>query len=243
MLDNINVVLSHTSHPGNIGATARAMKTMGLSKLILVNPKQFPSVEATARASKADDLLENARVVDNLDQALQDCSLIVGSSSRSRHLDMPVLTARELAEKLVKEFQQQQVALLFGTENSGLTNEEVSRCHYHVYIPANPDYCSLNLASAVQLISYELRIAHLGDSASDIEKDQVEPVTAEQMEGFYQHLEQTLIETGYHNPEHPKLLMSRLRRLYNRTRPDHSEMQILRGILTSVQKGFKKTNL
>ncbi|MCP4271020.1 MAG: tRNA (cytosine(32)/uridine(32)-2'-O)-methyltransferase TrmJ [Gammaproteobacteria bacterium] len=239
MLDHINIVLSHTSHPGNIGATARAMKTMGLSKLTLVNPKRFPSFEATVRASKADDVLEHATVVDNLDDALSECSLVIGTSSRSRHLDMPVLTARELAEKLSAEYRQQQVALLFGTESAGLTNEEVSRCHYQVYIPANPEFCSLNLASAVQLLSYELRIAYLGDSASDIEKDIATPVTAEQMEGFYQHLEQTLIETGYHNPEHPKLLMSRLRRLYNRARPDHSEMQILRGILTSVQKGFK----
>ncbi len=243
MLDNINVVLSHTSHPGNIGATARAMKTMGLKNLLLVNPRQFPSAEATVRASRADDILQNARVVDTLDQALENSSLVVGSSSRSRHLDMPILTARQLAEKLVKEYQQQQVALLFGTENSGLTNEEVSRCHYHVYIPANPEYSSLNLASAVQLISYELRIAHLGDSANEIKKDATQPVTAEQMEGFYQHLEQTLIEIGYHNPNHPKLLMLRLRRLYNRTHPDHSEMQILRGILTSIQKGFKNSNL
>jgi len=243
MLENINIVLSHTSHPGNIGATARAMKTMGLSKLVLVNPKHFPSAEATVRASRADDVLQSAKVVDTLDEALADCHIIIGSSSRSRHLDMPVLTARELAEKLAQEYKQQEVALLFGTENSGLTNEEVSRCHYHVYIPANPQYSSLNLASAVQLISYELQIAYLGDSASQIEKDLPTPVTAEQMEGYYEHLEQTLIQIGYHNPEHPKLLMSRLRRLYNRIQPDHSEMQILRGILTSVQKGFKNEDL
>ena len=242
MLNSVSIVLSHTSHPGNIGAAARAMKTMGLSKLVLVKPKNFPSFEATVRASKADDILENARVVETLDEALKDCSLVIGSSSRSRNMDVPVLSAREIAEKLVNEEQDQKVALLFGTESSGLTNEEVSRCHYHLYIPANPDYCSLNLASAVQLISYELRVAVLGDSTDEIEKNYTKPVTAEMMEGFYQHLEQTLVQTGYHNPDHPKMLMSRLRRLYNRARPDHSEMQILRGILSSIQKGFKSSD-
>ena len=247
MLDNINIVLSHTSHPGNIGATARAMKTMGLAKLVLINPKKFPSAEATVRATKADDVLENAKVVLTLDEALKGCSLVIGTSARSRALDAPLLTARELADKLVHEYQHENVALLFGTESAGLTNEEVSRCHYHVYIPANPDYCSLNLASAVQLISYELRVAFLDNPGINVgrkpRKAASTSVTAEQMEGFYQHLEKTLIETGYYNPEHPKLLMSRLRRLYNRARPDNSEMQILRGILSSVQNGFKKDNL
>ncbi len=239
MLDSINIVLSHTTHPGNIGAAARAMKTMGLSKLTLINPKTFPSFEATVRASKADDILESAIVTHSLDDALKGMSLVVGSSARSRHLDVPVLTARELAEKLKAEHSGDKVALLFGTENSGLTNEEISRCHYQVYIPANPDFCSLNLASAVQLVSYELRIASLGADAGDINKEPAIPVTAEQMEGFYQHLEETLVLTGYHNPDHPKMLMSRLRRLYNRAHPDHSEMQILRGILSATQKTFK----
>jgi len=177
MLDNINIVLSHTSHPGNIGAAARAMKTMGLANMILVKPKNFPSFEATVRASKADDVLEQAKVFETLDEGLKQCHLVVGCSARSRHLEVPVLTARELAEMLEAKYQQQSVALLFGTENSGLTNEEVSRCHYQVYIPANPDYSSLNLAAAVQLISYELRIAHLGSSAKDIEKDPAPRVT------------------------------------------------------------------
>ena len=243
MLDSVNIVLSHTTHPGNIGAAARAMKTMGLSKLTLVNPKNYPSTEATVRASKADDVLQNAKVVDTLDEALEDISLVIGTSARSRHLDVPILTARELAEKLLKEYQQHSIALLFGTENSGLTNEEVSRCHFHVYIPANPDYSSLNLASAVQLISYELRVAHLGNKDVSIVKEDSQQVTGKQLEGYYQHLEETLVQIGYHNPEHPKLLMSRLRRLYNRARPDHSEMQILRGILSSIQKGFKNLNL
>ena len=242
MLDSLNIVLSHTSHPGNIGAAARAMKTMGLSKLVLINPKKFPSAECTVRAAKADDVLENAKVFDDLDSALSEFSVVVGSSARSRHLDMPILTARELAEKLINEHQNESIALMFGTESAGLTNEEVSRCHYHVYIPANPDFSSLNLASAVQLISYEMRIAHLGAAANNIEVKKSVSITAEQMEGFYQHLEQTLVQTGYHNPEHPKFLMSRLRRLYNRARPDHSEMQILRGILSSIQKGFKNSD-
>ena len=243
MLNSVNIVLSHTTHPGNIGATARAMKTMGLSKLTLINPKNYPSTEATVRASKADDVLQDATVVDTLDEALEDISLVIGTSARSRHLDVPILTARELAEKLLNEYQQHSIAVLFGTENSGLTNEEVSRCHYHVYIPANPDYSSLNLASAVQLISYELRVADLGNKGVSIEKNESPQVTGKQLEGYYQHLEETLVQIGYHNPKHPKLLMSRLRRLYNRARPDHSEMQILRGILSSIQKGFKNSDL
>lgn len=239
MLDKIDIVLSHTSHPGNIGAAARAMKTMGLTNMVLVKPKNFPSFEATVRASKADDILQDARVFDTMDEALKESSLVIGCSARSRHLDIPVLTARELAEKLVSTHHDQNISVMFGTESSGLTNDELSRCHYQVYIPGNPDYCSLNLASAVQLICYELRVAVLGSSARDIQKENKQLVTAEQMEGFYEHLEQTLIQTGYHNPKHPKMLMSRLRRLYNRCQPDHSEMQILRGILTSIQKGFK----
>ncbi len=248
MLDNVNIVLSHTSHPGNIGATARAMKTMGIANLILVHPKKFPSAEATVRAAHADDVLEHAVVVDTLDEGLKECSLVVGTSARSRYLDAPLLTARELAEKLVGEYRDEKVALLFGTESAGLTNEEVSRCHYHVYIPANPEYSSLNLASAVQLISYELRVASLGNIAEQTRKFKVKddakakPVTAEQMEGYYQHLEETLIQTEYLDLKHPKMLMSRLRRLYNRARPDHSEMQILRGILSAIQKGFKNPN-
>jgi len=154
-----------------------------------------------------------------------------------------------LAEKLVGEYQGEKVALLFGTESAGLTNEEVSRCHYHVYIPANPEYSSLNLASAVQLISYELRVASLGNIAEQTRKFKVKddakakPVTAEQMEGYYKHLEETLVQTEYLDLNHPKMLMSRLCRLYNRARPDHSEMQILRGILSAIQKGFKNPNL
>lgn len=239
MLDSINIILSHTSHPGNIGAAARAMKTMGLSKMVLVKPKNFPSFEATVRASKADDVLADARVFETMDDALKEFTVVVGCSARSRHLDVPVLTAREMSEKIVTDYQSQTVAVMFGTENAGLTNEELSRCHYHVFIPANPDYSSLNLASAVQLISYELRVAVLGSSAEDIKKEKVERVTAQQMEGFYQHLEQTLVEIGYHNPQNPKMLMSRLRRIYNRVTPDHSEMQILRGVLSAMQKSNK----
>ncbi|MFT5520563.1 MAG: tRNA (cytidine32/uridine32-2'-O)-methyltransferase [Enterobacterales bacterium] len=239
MLDSINIILSHTSHPGNIGAAARAMKTMGLSKMVLVKPKNFPSFEATVRASKADDVLADARVFETMDDALKEFTVVVGCSARSRHLDVPILTAREMSEKIVTDYHSQSVAVMFGTENAGLTNEELSRCHYHVFIPANPDYSSLNLASAVQLISYELRVAILGNSAKDIKKEKVERVTAQQMEGFYQHLEQTLVEIGYHNPNNPKMLMSRLRRIYNRVTPDHSEMQILRGVLSSIQKSIK----
>jgi tRNA (cytidine32/uridine32-2'-O)-methyltransferase len=240
MLDNIQVTLSHTTHPGNIGAAARAMKTMGLSKLALVNPKDYPSGEATVRASRADDILQHAKVYSSVADAIEHCQLVVGTSARKRHLSIPLLTSRELTEKIASDHQGQQIALLFGTENSGLTNQELDYCHYHVYIPANPEYSSLNLAAAVQLISYELRMKFADAEQLTLPVAMEPPVSTETMNGFYEHLEQVLIETGYHNPSHPKHLMSRLRKLFNKAQPNNTEMQILRGILSSVQKTISK---
>lgn len=230
------MVLSHTSHPGNIGAAARAMKTMGLEQLWLVNPQHFPDAEATARASGADDLLAVARVCTGIDEALRDCRLVIGASARSRSIPCPVIDPAECARMAGAESTQGQVAILFGCEQSGLSNAEIDRCHYLVQIPANPEYGSLNLAAAVQIIGYELRVAHLRQAVAPPADDRV-PVTAGEMERFYAHLEQVLVELEFLDPNNPRQLMRRLRRLYSRARPDANEMNILRGILSAAQQG------
>ena len=237
-LSDIQIVLSHTTHPGNIGATARAMKTMGLQNLVLVNPSNYPSAEATVRASRADDVLQKAQVYDSLETAIANSHIIIGTSARQRRHDAPLLTPRELSN-LVAEHAEQKVSILFGTENSGLTNEELSFCHYQVYIPANPEYSSLNLASAVQLIAYDLRMKHLelSDSAILPNADHV-PVEAGLMHGFYEQMIEVMIKTGYLNPDNPKQLSLRLKRMYNRMNPEHSEYQILRGFLSSIEKSL-----
>jgi len=238
-LSDIQITLSHTTHPGNIGAAARAMKTMGLSNLTLINPSNYPSTEATVRASKADDILQQARVVSSIDEALTGCQWVVGTSARQRRHDAPLITPRELAA-MVSEHDNQKFAVMFGTENSGLTNDELSRCHYQVYIPANPDYSSLNLASAVQLISYELRMEYLASlDEAPLPEAIHEPVGAELMQGFYQQMLETMEQTGYYNPDVPKQLLLRLRHMFNRMQPDDSEYQILRGFLSSIKKSIK----
>lgn len=229
---NIRIVLINTSHPGNIGATARAMKTMGLSQLYLVEPLQFPHVKADEMSSGALDILYNAKVVKTLDEAIADCELVVGTSARSRTIPWPMLSPRTFAEKAVKE--KGEVALLFGREQSGLTNEELHRCHFHVQIPSNPEYSSLNLAAAVQVLAYELRVA----SELNLPKEEwdYQFATEKEMESFYKHLEKVLIEINFLNPQVPRQLMARLRRLFNRARLDQMEMNILRGILGAVEK-------
>ena len=234
MLSNIRVVLLNTSHPGNIGATARAMKTMGLTKLLLVNPKQFPAAEATARASGADDLLLGASVCADIDEALEGCRLVIGASARSRRIPCPVIDPREGARRLASESGQGEVAMLFGGEQSGMNNEEIDRCQYLVQIPTNPEYGSLNLAAAVQIISYEILVVHEKHCHTGPASDHV-PVTADEMERFYEHLEQTLVALDFLDPGNPRKLMRRLRRLYNRARLDGNEVNILRGMLSAAQ--------
>ncbi len=234
MLDNIRIILIETSHPGNIGSVARAMKTMGLKNLWLINPKMFPHPKANEMASSAIDVLENAVVVKHLDDALADCHLIVGTSTRSRTIPWPMLSPRELAEKARIESGAQHTAILFGREQSGLTNEELHRCHFHVQIPANPEYSSLNIAAAVQVIAYELRLASLSESMAHTWDYPM--ATGEELEGFYAHLEKVLVELEFLNPKAPRQLMPRLRRLFSRARPDAMEINILRGILGSVEK-------
>lgn len=234
MLNHCRIVLINTSHPGNIGAAARAMKTMGLEHLYLVDPLLFPHVKADEMASGALDILAKATVVKTLDDALNDCHLIVGTSTRSRTIPWPLLNPKELAEKVFCEPNTSQIALLFGREQSGLTNEELHRCHYHVQIPANPDYSSLNLAAAVQVIAYELRMASLENVAGNAWDYPL--ATDEAVRGFYQQLEDVLIQMDFLNPKAPRQLMTRLQRLFNRTRLDTMEINILRGILTAIKQ-------
>lgn len=240
MLQNIRVVLVNTSHPGNIGGAARAMKNMGLSRLVLVQPKEFPAADASARASGADDVLANAQVVDSLEAALVGCSLVMGTSARERSIPWPLIDPRECGAKAVEHsIGGEEIALVFGREHAGLTNEELQRCHFHVHIPSNPDFSSLNLAAAVQVLSYEVRMAWLAaeGSAPQAEKvDASELATMDEMELFYEHLEKTLVDIGFLDPEKPKHLMARLRRLYGRSSVERPEMSILRGILTETQK-------
>lgn len=236
MLNRVRIVLVDTSHPGNIGAAARAMKNMCLSRLYLVQPQRFPHAEATARASGADDLLASAVVCDSLSEALTGCSLVVGASARLRRLKIPQLDPRQCAERVLRETRQTDVAILFGREHSGLTNEELARCHYLMHIPSNPDYSSLNIAAAVQVMAYELRMASGALDGVVVGEDTEPPVGAEEMERFYAHLCETLVDIGFLNPDNPRVMMRRLRRLFNRARPNQVEMNILRGILTAAQK-------
>ena len=234
LLNNVRIVLSHTSHPGNIGSAARAMKTMGLSDLRLVNPKQFPDPVAHAMSSGAQDVLDNARVCISLDEALNGSVLTVGCTARRRDLSHEMLSARDVAPILLKQAALQPVALVFGTEMSGLTNAELDRCQLLTHIPSNPDYSSLNLASAVQVLSYELRCA-LPDLTMP-PADAPELAQHEEVELFYRELERTLIATGFLNPAAPRRLMTRLRRLYARTRLEKEELHFLMGIVKAMRK-------
>ena len=247
MLNNVRVVLVNTSHPGNIGGAARAMKNMGLTQLVLVDPERFPDPDAVSRASGADDVLVNARIVATLEEAIADCSLVLGTSARDRRIPWPVLDPRESADKVLDQLEQvadAQIALVFGREDSGLTTDELQRCQYHVHIPSMPDFSSLNLAAAVQVLVYELRMQSLQREGAPTKMHKVEttavfneiPATAGELEQFYQHLEQVLVEIGFHDPQKPRQLMPRLRRLYGRVHLNRMEMNILRGILTETQK-------
>jgi tRNA (cytidine32/uridine32-2'-O)-methyltransferase len=233
MLGNIRIVLVETTHPGNIGAVARAMKNMCLEKLVLVNPKGYPNAEATARASGAHDLLANARVCATLDEALEGCRVAAGTSARLRNVAWPQYEPRECAERLLGEAGQGEVALVFGRESSGLTNAELDRCQYLVHIPANQVYSSLNLSQAVQVLTYELLMAERAGRA--LVEEARETVTLEEMEGFYRHLEQAMEEVGFSAPRQSNKLQRRLRRLFFRARPDKDEINILRGFLSAAQ--------
>lgn len=230
----VRIVLVGTTHPGNIGAVARAMKTMGVGDLALVAPKVFPSAEATARASGADDILARARVTETLVEAISDCGFVVGASARLRGLQWPVLDPRRCAERVWAELERTRVAIVMGPEQSGLTNEDLARCQHLVHIPTHPDYGSLNLAMAVQVLCYELRMAADVERVVDEEVRDAPLATAGELESFHEHLERLLTDVRFLHPDHPKQLRLKLRRLFHRARLDQNEINILRGALSAL---------
>jgi len=232
---SIRIVLVGTTHPGNIGAVARAMKNMGLDDLALVSPRHFPHEDATARASGATDVLDNAVVVPTLAEALTDCVYVAGASARARTIAWPTMQPRECAECLVSESANGKVAAVFGPENSGLQNEDLDLCHTLLTIPADPSFSSLNIAMAVQVLTYELRVAGQLDVVPPFETE-APPATGEEMQHFYDHLETVLRDVRFLDPENPRHLMRRMRRLFVRIRPDKNEVNILRGFLTAIER-------
>ncbi|TBR44944.1 RNA methyltransferase [Marinomonas agarivorans] len=234
-MKNIRIVLVNTSHPGNIGATARAMKNMGLDQLYLVAPKLFPSDEATSRSSGAVDILEGAIVVNSLEEAISDCQLVIGTSARERHIPWPLVDPKQAAEMAHAE--QLATAFVFGREDRGLTNEELQRCHYHVHIPSVESFSSLNLGAAVQVIAYELRMHFLAQKGQTVTKKWDVPVASvEQFEYMLEHLERVLVDTEFLDPNAPRQVMTRFRRLYQRAQLDQQEVGMLRGMFSAVDK-------
>ncbi|MCZ2723237.1 RNA methyltransferase [Marinomonas sp. 15G1-11] len=236
MNSKVRIVLVNTSHPGNIGGAARAMKNMGLDRLYLVSPKVFPSDEAVSRASGAIDLLKNAVVVNSLEEAIADCQLVIGTSARERHIPWPLVDPRQAADLVYKE--NLETAFVFGREDRGLTNEELQRCHYHVHIPSVETFSSLNLAAAVQVLSYELRMKSLlSVNEQPVQtKWDVPAASAEQVDYMLEHLEKVMLLTEFLDPNTPRQVMTRFRRLFQRAQLDQHEIGMLRGVLTSVEK-------
>jgi tRNA/rRNA methyltransferase len=237
-LARVRIVLVETSHPGNIGAAARAMKTMGLEALALVRPRHFPHSEAEAMASRATDILAAARVCSTLDEALAGSVFAVACTARSRDLSHPVLTPREAAARMIEEARRGPVALVMGPEKYGLKGEDVNRCSVIANIPANPEYSSLNLAAAVQLFAYEVRLA--AEQIETLPQQTYPPAPHEDVEQFIAHLEQTMIDIGFLDPASPKRLMQRMRRLFARARLEREEVNILRGILAAAQAAARR---
>ena len=240
-LERVRIVLSNTSHPGNIGAAARAMKTMGLSRLFLINPKKYPDDEATARAAGADDVLERAVVCRTLDEALEGTVFSVALSARHRNLGPERSQARETVPLVLDKAAEGQVALVFGNETAGLSNADVQRCQRTVFIPADPEYSSLNLGAAVQVLCYELRLAAYDGRPEEVSRTvpfSSPAATNDDIERFYGHLERIMVNTGFLDPNQPKRLMSKLRRLFGRVAMERDEINILRGILDAVEKNI-----
>lgn len=236
-MQNIQIVLVETSHPGNIGAVARAMKTMRLTNLCLVNPKLFPHAEATAMAAGADDILANAKIVGSLEEAIAAANLVFGSSARLRAFPLEILDPRTAASKIATTNQATQIALVFGRENNGLNNDELSQCHFHIHVATDPSFSSLNLAAAVQIVAYEINQAmqHSLAPVSTLE----DLATANDLAMFYQHLQETLVKIKFFDMSNPKKLMPRLRRLFNRALLEKTEVNILRGMLTAITRNLR----
>ena len=231
----VRIVLVDTSHPGNIGATARAMRTMGLGDLALVRPRQFPHPDASARAAGADELLGKATVHDELVDAVADCSWVVGASARLRTVALPVADPREAAQTIWRRLAEgARVAILMGPEQSGLTNEALARCQQLVHIPTAPDFSSLNLAMAVQVLCYELRMAAPDRAPPQGPVTEARPATAAELEGLHEHLERVLTLSGFLHPEHQRQVKLKLRRIFHKAALDENELSILRGALTSL---------
>lgn len=237
-LDSIRIILVNTSHPGNIGSTARAMKTMGIHSLYLVSPKSFPDYKAREMAAGADDVLDAAIVTETLDEALLGCQLILGTSARPRGISLPGLTPPESAILVSEQADDTQIALVFGREHAGLTNEELLKCHYHIHIPSNPEYSSLNLSQAVQIVAYEMRMRLLAPEAQVAMRTD-EYATADEIERFYEHLREVFVDIQFLKDSNPRRLMQRVRRLFNRVNLEKMEVSILRGMLSQVQKSLE----
>jgi tRNA/rRNA methyltransferase len=233
-LKNIRVVLCETAHPGNIGAAARALKTMGLADLVLVKPKRFPDPQADWLAVGAADVLKRVRVCDSLDEALAGSAFSVACTARPREVAAPMVNAREAAARMVEVARRQPVALVFGNEKFGLTAADVNKCQLLASIPADPKFSSLNVAAAVQVLAYELRVAALGSAVPRGSGKRPEQATHEEIELFYEQLERSLLKAGFLNPRNPKKLMARLRRLFGRTQLEQEEVNILHGVIKTL---------
>jgi len=239
---DIRIVLVNPTHPGNVGAAARAMKNMGLSQLVLVDPQEFPDPRAIWRAAGAKDLVTNARVVATLDEAIGDCQLVVGTSARERRIPWPMVEPRACADTLYSQPEDARMAILFGREDRGLTNDELQCCNLHVNVPTCEAYRSLNLGMAVQLLCYALRMRSLQDEerALDPMDEWDEPIaSSDDVERFYEHLHTTLEQLDFYNRDNPGQMLTRMGRLFNRARLDRMELNILRGVLSEVQKKIK----
>lgn len=243
VIENLRVVMVGITHPGNIGAAARAMKTMGYSTLYLVKPKIYPHADATARAAGADNILDQAIVCDTFEQALHGCITVIASTARNRTITCPVYTPREYSVQLPDVIKRGPTALVFGREHSGLTNQELEYCNAIIHIPTNAKFSSLNVASAVQIICYEfsqaLQLQHENSQEKNI-KEKVRLATSDEMVCLYNHLQESLENVGFLNPKQPRQLMRRLKSLFNRAQLDENEMSILRGFFSAIQNAILK---
>ncbi len=231
----LKIILVETSHPGNIGATARAMKNMGVRNLVLVNPQCYPHEDAFSRASGAEDLLERAEIKSSLKEAIKDCNFVAAATARSRNINWPTLSPRDCVSKIIKENKKGYCAVVFGPEQSGLKNEDIDHCNALLHIPVDPNFSSLNLSMAVQIFCYELRMSFIENLSTSSESN-LRLASIEEMENFYEHLEGLLIKNEFLDPSNPRHLMRRIRRLFVKAAPDQNEVNILRGILSSFEQ-------
>ena len=238
-LNTVKVVLVGTTHPGNIGAAARAIKNMGIFNLALVKPKEFPSDIAIYRSKAAKDILENAEIYETLKDAIAGCKLIVGTSARARSVPWPVFNPRDAAEEMRKISKQGNVAIVFGREDRGLTNDELGLCNFHVHIPSDPKYSSLNLSQAVQILAYEIRLAYSREEVISEVKWDVDLANNEQTERLIDHMEELMQDVEFYDVENPRKLLLRVRRFFKRSKIDVMEANIFRGLFSAIQKRLK----